>query len=58
MKLHFYCDENEMHSNIGIAKALTEELKVNDLREIAQYLMVFVENNSILFDEIGVGLCE
>lgn len=58
MKLHFYCDENEMHSNIGIAKALTEELKVNDLREIAQYLMVFVENNSILFDEIGVCLYE
>jgi hypothetical protein len=58
MKLHFYCDENERHSNIGIAKALTEELKVNDLREIVQYLMVFVDNNSILFDEIGVGLYE
>lgn len=58
MKLHFYCDENEKCSNIGITKALTEELKVNDLREIAQYLMVFVENNSILFDKIGVGLYE
>lgn len=47
MKLHFYYDENEIESNIGIAKALTEELEVNDLREIAQYLMVFVENNAI-----------
>lgn len=45
MKINFCCDENEWHSNIGIAKALTEELELNDLREIAQYLMVFVENN-------------
>ena len=48
MKVCLYCEANEKHSNIGVAKALTELTEifgVNDLREIAQYLLVFVENN-------------
>lgn len=45
MKVCLYCDAEEPSSNIGIAKALTEILSVDDLREIAQYLLVFAENN-------------
>lgn len=49
MKVYLYIEENERYSNIGLAKALielNERFGVNDLREIAQYLLVFVENNS------------
>ena len=46
MKVNLYCEAGESDSNIGIAKALTEILKTDDLREIVQYLLVFVENNS------------
>ena len=42
MKIYFECEKEEMHSNIGIAKALSETLKPDDLREIALYLAVFV----------------
>lgn len=52
MKVSLYCEAEEQGSNIGIAKALTEILNVDDLREIAQYLLVFVENNPT---ENGVG---
>lgn len=45
MKVYLYCEEEESISNIGIAKALTETLRTDALREIAQYLLVFVENN-------------
>lgn len=47
MRVYLYCEAGESSSNIGIAKALTEILGTDDLREIAQYLSVFVENNSI-----------
>lgn len=46
MKVNLYCEEEEQCSNIGIAKALTEILEVDDLREIAQYLWVFAVNNT------------
>ena len=45
MRVELHCEAEERDSNIGIAKALTEILDADDLKEIAQYLMVFVENN-------------
>lgn len=46
MKLEIHLDANEQYTNIGMAKALIESfLFANDLREIAQYLIVFAENN-------------
>lgn len=51
MKLSIHLDACETYSNIGMAKALIESnLSVDDLREIAQYLMVFVENAPILVE--------
>ena len=52
MKVCLYCDADEPCSNIGIAKALTEMLDTDALREIEQYLWVFVTNNSV---DKGVG---
>lgn len=54
MEVHLYCNAEESSSNIGIAKALTEILDVDDLREIAQYLLIFVDNNPTrgLFEEV------
>ena len=46
MKVYFECAPKEPASNINIAGALTEALRIDDLREIAQYLMVFVNNNN------------
>lgn len=49
MKVCLYCETEEKWSNIGVAKALIElpeVFGVNDLREIAQYLLVFAENNT------------
>lgn len=46
MKLSLYCESEEKGSNIGIAKALTEILSADDLKEIAQYLLIFAKNNT------------
>lgn len=46
MRVELYCEAEEKGLNIGIAKALTEILDANDLKEIAQYLMIFAENNN------------
>jgi hypothetical protein len=49
MKIHIhYDDPEELFSNIGFAKALTEmpALNVSDLCEISRYLMVFCESRS------------
>ena len=47
MKIYFECEAEEKCSNIGIAKALTEELKPDDVREIALYLAAFVVAHQI-----------
>ena len=47
MKVYLHCDAMEPKSNIGVAKALTEILSTDDLREIAEYLLVFANNNSV-----------
>lgn len=47
MKVCLHCEAEESVSNIGIAKALTEILGTDDLREIVQYLLVFAENNPV-----------
>ena len=52
MRVYFYCDKGETGSNIGVAKALTETLEADALREIAQYLLIFAENNPT---ENGIG---
>lgn len=46
MRVELYCEIEETVSNIGVAKALTEILDADDLKEIAQYLMIFAENNN------------
>lgn len=46
MMLHIHLDSNENYSNIGMAKAIIESrLSVDDVRELAQYLTVYAENN-------------
>ena len=46
MKLEIHLDSYENYSNIGMAKAIIESrLSENDVRELAQYLTVYVENN-------------
>ena len=46
MKIYIYCDPGETISNIGIAKALTEDdnLTPQDLREISDYLEIYADN--------------
>ena len=49
MKLAIHLDAQEPYTNIGMAKAMVESnLSVFDLKEIAEYLLVFVENRPIL----------
>lgn len=45
MRVHYYMDENENPSNIGVAKALTEVHDTSDLREIVGYLVVFIKTH-------------
>lgn len=46
MKLEIHMDPYESYTNIGMAKAMIEaSLSANDLREIAQHLLIFVENH-------------
>ena len=48
MKLAIHLDAQEPYTNIGMAKAMVEaNLSVFDLKEIAEYLLVFVENYPI-----------
>lgn len=52
MKLSIHLDAGETYSNIGMAKALIESrLSVDDVREIVQYLKVFVKNAPIFVNE-------
>lgn len=54
MILSIHLDAGETYSNIGMAKALIElNLSVDDLREIEQYLLVFVNNDPIFVNEGG-----
>ena len=49
MKLAIHLDAQETYTNIGMAKAMVESnLSVFDLKEIAEHLLVFVENRPIL----------
>ena len=44
MHITIECEKNELASNIGVAKALTEIFDdETDLKEIAEYLMVFAK---------------
>lgn len=46
MKISFFCEAEEMNTNIGIAKAMTESgLTGKDLREIAEYLLIYSDHN-------------
>lgn len=48
MKIEIYAEGYEKNQNIAIAQAMTEtSLSDCDLREIAQYLMVFSDNRRI-----------
>ncbi len=52
MRLEIYLDANEEFTNIGLAKALIEStLPPKALREVAQHLLVYVENNPELLEE-------
>lgn len=49
MKLEIHLDAQELYTNIGMAKAMVESnLSVFDLKEIAEYLLVFAGNRPIL----------
>lgn len=46
MRIMFYLDEHENVSNIGRAKALIDaDLSFADLKEIVDYLSVYMNNN-------------
>lgn len=46
MMIQIHLDSAETFSNIGLAKAIVESsLSTNDVQELAQYLMIYSENN-------------
>lgn len=46
MMLQIQLDSNEPYSNLGLAKAIVESsLSAKDMQELAQYLMIYSENN-------------